>query len=64
MSEYKSPIQNLMTERDALRQELNILRNENEQLKKNQCKCPTTEGELREVVGDKDPVQKVEFLND
>jgi uncharacterized coiled-coil DUF342 family protein len=55
---------NLKQERDELRKEVNELRNEIQQLKKSQCQCPTESGELREVVGDTDPVQKVEFLDE
>lgn len=62
--EYPTPMTDALYERDELRKEVNRLRNENEQLKKSQCQCPTESGELREVVGDTDPVQKVEFLDE
>ena len=61
---YPKPMTDALYERDVLRKQVNELRNEIEQLKKNQCQCPTESGELREVVGDTDPVKKVEFLDE
>ena len=60
--EYPTPMTDALYERDELRKEVNELRNEIEQLKKNQCQCPTESGELREVVGDTDPVKNVKFI--
>ena len=63
-SDLKFPVTDAIRERDELRKQVNELRNEIEGLKKNQCQCPTEQGELREVVGDSDPVKKVEFLDE
>jgi uncharacterized coiled-coil DUF342 family protein len=60
--DYPTPMTDAMYERDELRKQVNELRNEIEELKKNQCQCPTEGGELREVVGDTDPVKNVKFI--
>ena len=61
-SDLKFPMTDALRERDELRKEVNDLRNKIEELKKNQCQCPTESGELREVVGDTDPVKNVKFI--